>query len=354
MKIRKIAFLFLISLMVGCEEDEFGEIQQSQDTFLDGEGFFVVNEGNFTHSSGSVSFYSFDSAKIYNNLFYEANNRPLGDVPQSMYVRDTTAFIVVNNSSRIEQVSLNTFRAKSSITGFKSPREMQFLNDDFAYVSDLYSDSLAVIDLNAKNRIASIDIGRSSQAMVSASGKVFVANWSQLNHPELENNKVIIINPDSHEVMDSVKVAKEPNSMVVDKNNNVWVLSGGGYSGEEYQEYPAIQCIDSQNLSITKSFHFDSKNSNPSELVINKSKDTLYYLNSGLYKMSITANKLPAEPFISEHNRLFYALGLVNGHIAVSDAIDYQQNGIVYLYSKAGIKIDSVRAGIIPGYFREK
>jgi len=351
MKIRNIAFLFLISLMVGCEDEDFGEIQQSQETFLDGEGFFIVNEGNFTQSSGSVSFYSFDSAKIYNNLFYEANNRPLGDVPQSIYVHDTTAFIVVNNSSRIEQVSLKTFGAKSSITGFKSPREMQFLNDDIAYVSDLYSDSLAVIDLNAKTRIGSIDIGRSSQAMVEASGKIFVANWSQLNHPEIENNKVMIINPDNHEVVDSVKVAKEPNSMKVDQNNNVWVLSGGGYSGDEY---PVLQCIDSQKLDVIKTLQFDSKQRNPSELAININRDTLFYLNSGVYKMSITADELPTDPFVAENNRLFYALGLANGHVIVSDAINYRQKGIVYLYSKAGIKIDSVRAGIIPGFFCEK
>ncbi|MCF8308227.1 MAG: hypothetical protein K9I68_04375 [Bacteroidales bacterium] len=348
MNIRIIFFCVAIMMFASCEEEDFGEVQQSHETFLDGEGFFIVNEGNFSHSNSSVSFYSFDSSKVYNRLFYEANSRPLGDVSQSMIVRDTTAFIVVNNSSKIEQVSLDDFESKATYSGFTSPRHILPLGGDMAYVSDLYSDSLAIIDMKKQTVDDYLDIGRSSEAMVKTSGKVFAANWSQLNHPELPNNKIMVIDPAKHELVDSVEVTKEPNSMVVDSRGDVWVLCSGGYTNEAT---PALYCIDAADQSIKKHLRFKSKELNPSELSINESRDTLYYLNQGVYRMSTSGNTLPQKPFLAEGDKLFYALGIMNRHIAVSDAVDYQQKGIVYLYDKGKRRIDSVRAGIIPGFF---
>jgi len=351
MAVRKIFYIIIIGLLFSCEDERFGLIQDTRQTYLDGSGFFIVNEGNFTHSSGSVSFYSFDSSKIYNNIFYEANNRPLGDVPVSFSMNDTLGYVIVNNSSKIEVVSLKTFKSKDVITGFPSPREMHIFGDDWAYVSDLYSDSLTLVDLKNHAIAGGIELGRSSQTMVSASGKVFIANWSQLAHPQIENNMIMITDAENHKLIDSIRVTKEPNSMVVDQHENVWVLCSGGYENEER---PALLRIDSETHSVSQRFNFENKNSNPSELAINGSGDTLYFLNEDVYKMPVDAGELPAQPFIDQNQRLFYAMGLVGDYIAVSDAIDYQQKGIVYLYSRAGAEVDSMRAGIIPGFFREK
>jgi hypothetical protein len=52
--------------------------------YLSGKGVFVLNEGNFTWGNGSLSLYSYDSTKIYNNLFQDINGRPLGDVPNAI------------------------------------------------------------------------------------------------------------------------------------------------------------------------------------------------------------------------------------------------------------------------------
>ena len=49
-------------------------------------GVFIVNEGNYRSGNGSLSFYSYDSSKIFNDLFYSINGRPLGDVPNSMAI----------------------------------------------------------------------------------------------------------------------------------------------------------------------------------------------------------------------------------------------------------------------------
>ena len=73
-------------------------------------GIFVVNEGNFGAADGSISF--IDSEGIVQNDVFSENNAllPLGDVVQSMYLRDTLAFILVNNSNKVEVVDVDEMK----------------------------------------------------------------------------------------------------------------------------------------------------------------------------------------------------------------------------------------------------
>ena len=60
-------------------------------------GIFVINEGNFGSDDGSISFID-PNGLVQNNIFSENNAlRRLGDVVQSMYAIDTSAFILVNS-----------------------------------------------------------------------------------------------------------------------------------------------------------------------------------------------------------------------------------------------------------------
>jgi hypothetical protein len=40
-----------------------------------------------------------------------------------------------------------------------------------------------------------------------------------------------------------------------------------------------------------------------------------------------------------------------NGDVYVADAIDYQQQGMIYRYTEAGELVDEFYVGIIPGAF---
>lgn len=69
--------------------------------------------------------------------------------------------------------------------------------------------------------------------------------------------------------------------------------------------------------------------------------------------MPIDAEQLPTQAFVKASNNLFYGLGVnpLNSDVYVSDAIDYQQKGLVYRYNAKGALVYKIKAGIIPASF---
>ncbi len=104
-----------------------------------------MNEGNFRSGNGSLSFFSYDSLKLFNHVFQEVNKRPLGDIPYSINILGGKAYIVVNNSGKIEVADQNNMTSAATIDGINSPRYIAFVSDVKAYVTSLYSDSVTII-----------------------------------------------------------------------------------------------------------------------------------------------------------------------------------------------------------------
>jgi len=114
---------------------------------------------------------------------------------------------------------------------------------------------------------------------------------------------------------------------------------------------PVLYCIDTDDYSVIGEFEFPTMSDYPTELSINGSGDTLYYLNRNIYRMAVTDNQLPQVPFVNSFNRNLYKLGYDgdNNYIVVTDAIDYMQRGYLYIYTRSGKIFNMVKADIIPG-----
>jgi YVTN family beta-propeller protein len=333
-----LCFILLAALIVSCTKKD----NTPAETYLTGNGVFIVNEGNFMGGNGSLSFFSYDSLKIYNDLFGGVNGRPLGDVPNSAEILGDKMYIIVNNSGKIEVVRLSDMKSVATISGIVSPRNIAFVNSSKAYVTSMYSDSVIVLNLKTSSIAGYINIRRSSESIVVADQKAFIGNW-------VGGHEVMVIDTNTDEVTDSVQVGVEPESMVLDKNNILWVLCNGGWMRENYAELDGINISDN---TIAKHIVFATIEESPSCLRIDGNKETLYYLDSGVRKMSITAASLPDSPLIAQTDHFFYKLGIdpVSNDILATDAIDYQQQGYMLRYDQNGILKTSSRADIIPGY----
>lgn len=305
-------------------------------------GVFIINEGNFGWGNGSVSFFDRADSKVYNHLFQKANDRALGDVPQSMFIMDSLGFIVVNNSGKVEVINMESFISVNTITGLTSPRYFLPVSESIAYVSDLYSGSVTLVRLDDFTIIKTIETGMSTEQMIKIGDELFVANWSG-------GNKILVIDIVEGKLVDTIAVIMEPNSMVLDKHRKLWVLCSGGFLNEEM---PGIIRIDPVTREKEKIFRFSMLESSPSHLCINGSGDTLYYLNNGIFQMPVTETEIPSDPLV-QNGKLFYSIGIdpESGIIYAADAIDYQQKGKVFRYMPEGALKDSFDVDIIPGSF---
>lgn len=346
-------FVLLLSItffLSSCIKDgDFGEISKDKGNYFFGKGVFIVNEGNFGQGNGSISFYNFYTNVVYNNIFESVNKRPLGDVPISAEIINNLLYILVNNSGKIEVVNLSDFKSFKTITGFSSPRYLLPIDNKKTYISDLRNDYISVLNIENNTVSKTIKCGKSSDRMLLFENKVFVCNWSEY-FVKAPNNTIQVIDAGNDKLIDSIKVGKEPNSLILDKFNRLWVLSSGGYNNEEF---PELNCINTSTLQIEKKLIFPNKNQSPTSLCTNISRDTIYFINQNIYRMSVTDDSLPQKPLIMRGQHLFYSMSSSpdNNVLWLSDAIDYNQNGYIYRYTTGGTKIDSIIVGIIPGYF---
>jgi hypothetical protein len=314
-------------------------------------GIFIVNEGNFNWGNASVSFINGKDYLVHNDIYQLANKKNLGDVAESMKIYNNMGFIVVNNSNCVEVVSLKDFKSIKTITGFNSPRNIEIIDSNKAYVTNMVRD-IDVLDLKSLTITKTIHFQDWTESMIHYNDYLFVTSIGNYNAANSKRKaKIEIIRTSDDQIVDSIMTGKEPLCILIDRKQKMWVLCTGGYDN---YEAPSLLRIDPELKIVEKTFVFNKGIDSPSRLCINPSGDTLYYLNNGVYKMPVSAASLPSQPLIPSEGHLFYGLGVNpgNGNLFVSDAVDYVQNGWVYQFNQFnGNLIKAFSAGRIPGSF---
>ncbi|MCM1369463.1 MAG: glutaminyl-peptide cyclotransferase [Candidatus Amulumruptor caecigallinarius] len=325
---------------------------QEEDLSSPGKGLFICNEGNFQYSNASLSYYDPESMIVQNDVFYRSNGMRLGDVAQSITIHDNKAWIVVDNSHVIFAIDVNNFKEVGRIENFTAARYILFINDEKAYVTQLWDNRIFVINPKTYQITGYIEVPNmtmetgSTEQMVKFGKYVFCNCWSY-------QNRIIKIDTETDKVVDELSVGIQPASIVLDKYDKLWTITDGGYPGSPYgYEAPKLYKIDAQSFQVEHVFNFRLGDS-PSELCTNGDRSEIYWLNDDVWKMNVKSNRLPLRPLIKYQDTKYYGLTVspYNGDIYVADAIDYQQNGIIYRYTPDALLTDKFYVGISPGAF---
>jgi DNA-binding beta-propeller fold protein YncE len=366
MSLRRFFFVLLsgLSLLYACMDDD--ELWKPVMDEKVPSGVFVINEGNFMSGNSSLSFYKMDSMKVLENVFRETNGLLLGDVAQSMAIRDSLGYIVVNNSGKIYVINTSTFKYIGKITGLTSPRYIHFIDEHKAYVTDMYAKRIWIIDpLGDYEETGVVDgtvtgfidvdnhssefYQHSTEQMVQYGKYVFTNCWSN-------DNQILVIDSETDQLVDSITVLKQPASLVMDRYNRIWTITDGGYEGSPYgHEVPGLICINAETREVEKTILFNLDDS-PSEIRLNGTKDILYFINKDIYRMPVLGD-VPGlfikSPYAGTISGGYYGLDIdpASGDVYVADALDNAQPGVVYRYKANAEPVDTFEVGIIPGAF---
>ena len=261
-----------------------------------------------------------------------------------MVIRDGIGWIVVNNSGVIYAIDIYTFKEVGRIEGFTSPRYIHFLNDEKAYVTQIWDPRIYIVNPRTYEITGYIQTDMdfetgSTEQMVQYDKYVFTNCWSY-------QNRILVIDTETDTVCDEITVGIQPTSLVMDKYNKIWTVTDGGYEGSPYgHEAPSLYCIDAATRHPSP---FPVRR-NP----CNGTRDTLYFINKAIWRLPVTATNFPVKPFVPYQNTLYYGLTVnpFNSEVYVADAIDYVQDGVILRYSPEGELLDEFYVGIIPGAF---
>jgi len=305
----------------------------------------ICNEGNFGMSNAGITVYDPVSGGLVPDAYSSANTgQYIGDVLQSGLRFNEKYYWLVNNSGKIVVTDKNFIKI-STIAGLISPRFMEVVSNNKAYVTNLQLNNnlpnyIQVLDLNSNSISKTIRLDGWTEQMAQSYGKVFVCNQRK--------NYVYVINAATDLVSDSIFVNANSSFIVKDQNEKLWVSCNADAANSIPARLVKINPINNQ---IESDISLQTTQNSISRLSINSSGNTLYYLLNDLYKFSISAT-IPSAPHILQNTRVFYGLCLdpANEDIYISDAIDYNQNGSILRYTAGGSFVTTFKSGIIPGF----
>lgn len=347
--LNKVFYLFLIlsfPLFQSCDRNDdsapVGEFSR---------GVIISDEGNFTRSNASVTHFKKNTNEIRYRIFEGVNNRPLGDVLQSMHFDNGSGYLVLNGSNKVEVVEEHTFKSKGVIEDeLNNPRYFT-TSGNKGYVSNwgafnsswqLEESYIAVVDLSNNKTTKKIVTDLGTEFIGTFKNKIFASN----NY----SNTISIINASSDEVEATIELATRPGKMVEDASGNIWIICSGDYD----ENNGKLFVIDPSTNEILKGVELGINTSG--SLSLNKEKNKVYYTSGkSVYVVDIAAEAAPATPLFSNEELLgsISALGIdpENNTIYIGDARAFQGSGKVLRYSITGEYQDEFSSGIGPNSF---
>lgn len=325
--------------------------------------FYVLSEGLFNLNNSTLARYTFKDSKTVPDYFRSINRRGLGDTANDMAIYGSKMYIVVNVSSQIEVLDIQTGVSIKQIPllsengSSRQPRYITF-EQGKAYVCS-FDGTIARIDTTSLAIEAYARAGRNPDGICVQNQKLYVSNSGGLDWEGIGvDNTVSVIDIASFTEIKKIEVGPNPGKIQADENGNVYVVTRG--KELEKGDYHFVQ-IDSRTNSVTRTF--DQKVLN---FTIN---DNLAYLYNFDYKtqsswvkvFNLKTGQTERETFITDGTIIQtpYSINVnpYNGNIYITDAYDYKVKGDVFCFNPQGelqFRINNVGVNPNTVVFRDK
>lgn len=343
---RSISTILFFSLFLfSCKKEK----PQAEPTSILMQGMLVLNEGLFQQNNSSISWVNTATDEVILDFFEAKNNRLLGDTGNDMQVYGGKIYVVVNNSNTLEILSKSTgasIKQIAMVNGIigKQPRSITFFGSNaFVTCYDGFVDVLDTVSLTITQRI---QVGANPEGLAISNGKLFVANSGGLNYPNVDST-VSIIDLANFQEITKITVGKNPGSIKVDAQGDVYVIARGNYG-----TIPSRMVrINSLTNTVEQTFPFDASGMERMNqyFLISFYNYTTQTSEIGLF--NTLTETLENSAFISTSSiTTLYGIqyNSMNNKIYCLDAMGYTNTGYVRQFSSSGIFEKNYHVGLIP------
>ncbi|MBN9286004.1 MULTISPECIES: DUF5074 domain-containing protein [Flavobacterium] len=356
MKINKLLGLSLLSAVffASCTDEEiiYKENPAPVSKGAYENGILVMNEGNFGQPNAEVSFISAQYPTLFqNNIFNVVNpTKVLGNTGQSIGFNGDNAYIVLNGDNKIEVVNRYTFVSVATIqTGLQNPRYISFANGK-GYVTNwgdagvATDDYVAVLNLTTNQITGNIAVVEGPEQIITYNNNLYVAHKGGYGF----NDKISVINSTSNTVQTTITVGDVP-SVIEVSQDNLYVLCSGKPSWAGAETGGKLVKVNLANNTVAQTLDFGATE-HPGFMDIENG--TIYYMKGkGVYQKDVATATLPTTPTFTSTATTVYGFAAHNNKIYVGDALNYVDNGKVFVTTMTGAALNTYTVGVMPNGF---
>lgn len=353
MKQFQLKYLFItlafVTVLASCSKDK--EEPTPDKPTAERAGIYVLNQGNIGKNNSTLTYYDYTAKTLVPDAFVAGNTAKLGDTGNDVGVYGSKMFIVVNYSGLVYITNAKNAKVIKQLV-INQPRYVVFYGKN-AFV-DSYNGTVSVIDTASLTVTKTINVGRGPEQMAISNGKLYVANSGGLDYPNFDKT-VSVIDLATLTETKKITVTVNPVTITADKYNNIYVLSAGNYGGTDPVKDPSVNggiTVINASTDVVKSKSDLSLGYN---LPIGTQGDYFYYptADNKIAMVNAKTQVLERANFITDGTILIapYAIAFddITGEVFIADAKDYNSNGVVYAFNKAGAKQYTITTGISPG-----
>lgn len=303
-------------------------------------GYFVSNEGKFPDPNASVTFISKDLNTVSKEIYKNANGKTLGSVVQSIVFENDYAYLVVNNSNKIEVVNRYTFQSVATITEKINQPRYALVEDGKLFVTNEATKSVEIFDANSFAHITSIQINKSVEEIREDNNFIYIMNPSYDTDSDYSNisKNITVIDSKNHTIVKDLTVGVGFNSMEIE-DGILYAMHDTG-----------ITKITTSNNAVIGEITFEEGLSNASKLEL---EDNYIYFVSGskIYKFRTDLTSFSNTELVDTKSTgspwdVGYGFNVVDDKLFYTDVKGFTESSEVNVYDLDGKFLKSFKAGI--------
>lgn len=323
---------------------------------------YVGNAGNFSDNNGSLTSYVLDTGETVQDAVPN-----LGGLVQNLYSAGNEVYVLLNfsdsfttNRGRIDVVDAVS-RQRIRQLDVETPRALAVAGVSAstvgAYVTNLYSDSVTLIDLLGSGTGGEVAVGSNPEGIVRVGNRFYVANSG------FGSGTTVSVIQSGAVVQTIENVCAGPRTLIADRENDVWVICTGArdFTSGAVTAPGEVVVLSGATGAVRDRFTYDDETLGSATfgqdgvIVDSGDRREIYVIaNDGLIRFNTDSNvqqdriEVPGAPI----GAVTYSAARERLFLGRPDATNpFTVDGVVTVHNRSGDEIERFQAGIAPVAF---